>query len=123
LLAAEKTRADAVRIAWGRFRRRSDAGTFGIALVGLHANAWLDLGRSARLPSLVLIDSQLARRPCTGGPTCHDRSEHWGTAAGVPWVIARDVMDVTVPAWRFGLAGRGRAAQGFVRSIEQCVFT
>ena len=73
---------------WGRYRRWSESDTFGRVLLGLHGLARVYLGRSHELPSLVVIDTQLARGASNGGPTFHERGGPFGATKGAKRVIA-----------------------------------
>lgn len=83
---------------WGRYRRWSDAGVFGALLLGLHGKARKTLGRAEQLPSLVVIDTQLARGASNGGPTFHERGGPWGATNGAKRVVAVDVTGLPLVA-------------------------
>ena len=63
----------------------------GDALAELHRHARLEAGRSEELPSMVVIDSHLARGGSRGGVTFHDRGGPYGRTNGAKRVIAVDV--------------------------------
>jgi putative transposase len=83
---------------WGRFCRLTDADVFGAVLLGLHGQARLYLNRAEVLPSLLIIDSQLARGASNGGPTFHDRGGPGGRTNGPKRVVAVDVTGLPVVA-------------------------
>jgi len=58
---------------WSQFRRWSRNGTWGQALAALHEQARTAVGRTQRRPSMVVIDTHLARGGSRGGITFHDR--------------------------------------------------
>ena len=58
---------------WSQFRRWSRSGTWARALTVLHASAREADGRAEATPSMVVIDTRLARGASNGGFTCHDR--------------------------------------------------
>jgi putative transposase len=83
-------------LVWGRFSRWSGNGTFGAVLLGLHGQARLKLGRAEALPSLLIIDSQLARGASNGGATFHERGGPHGATNGAKRVVAVDVTGLPV---------------------------
>ena len=58
---------------WSQFRRWSRNGTWARALTVLHAAAREADGRAGATPSMVVIDTHLARGASNGGFTFHDR--------------------------------------------------
>src|SRR5690349_10098131 len=58
---------------WSQFRRWSRNGTWAKALTVLHAAARRQHGRAEQTPSMVVIDTHLARGASNGGFTFHDR--------------------------------------------------
>jgi putative transposase len=57
---------------WSQFRRWSRSGTWAQALTVLHAAAREAEGRTGSTPSMVVIDTHLARGASNGGVTFHD---------------------------------------------------
>ncbi len=64
--------------AWSQFRRWSRNGTWAQALTVLHAVARRQDGRAEETPSMVVIDTHLARGASNGGFTFHDRGGPYG---------------------------------------------
>jgi transposase len=58
---------------WSQFRRWSRNGTWAQALTVLHSAARQEDGRPGSTPSMVVIDTHLARGASNGGLTFHDR--------------------------------------------------
>lgn len=87
---------------WGSFQRWSRAGVFGPVLAGLHGHARLAAGRAERLPSLLVIDSQLARGAASGGGSFHDQGGPWGATHGAKRFVAVDVTGMPVAALACG---------------------
>jgi len=83
---------------WTQFRRWSTNGTFARLLAGLHEQARLDAGRRERLPSMVVMDTHLARGASHGGATFHDRGGPYGMTKGAKRVIAVDVTGLPLCA-------------------------
>jgi putative transposase len=65
-----------------QFRRWSRNGTWTRALTGLHAAAREAGGRADATPSMVVIDTHLARGASNGGFTFHDRGGPYGAREG-----------------------------------------
>jgi putative transposase len=63
---------------WSQFRRRSRNGTWARALAVPHEAAREADGRAEATPSLVVIDTHLARGASNGGLTLHDRGGPYG---------------------------------------------
>ena len=78
-------------LVWSQFRRWSRNDTLGRVLVELHAQARVRLGRAERLPSLLVLDSSLARGASNGGPTFHTRGGPYGHTKGAKRVIAVEI--------------------------------
>ncbi len=57
---------------WSPFRRWSRKGTWTRVLVALHASSRIALGRKDPRPSMVVIDTHLARGASNGGVTFHN---------------------------------------------------
>ena len=68
--------------AWSQFRRWSRNGTWARALTVLHEAARRADGRAAATPSMVVIDTHLARGASNGGVTFHDRGGPYGGTKG-----------------------------------------
>lgn len=83
---------------WTQFRRWSINGTFTSLLAVLYAQARLHAGRAERLPSMVVIDTHLARGASHGGATFHDRGGPYGMTKGAKRVIAVDVTGMPLCA-------------------------
>lgn len=60
-------------------------------LAVLHEVARVKLGRAARTPSLVVLDTHLARGGSRGGATFHDRGGPYGATNGANRCVAVDV--------------------------------
>ena len=58
---------------WSQFRRWSDNGTFERLLAGLHKEVRHVEGRPESKPSMIVIDTHLARAASNGGRTFHDQ--------------------------------------------------
>jgi putative transposase len=84
--------------AWSQFRRWSRNGTWAQALTVLHAAARESDGRAERSPSMVVIDTHLARGASNGGLTFHDRGGPYGRTKGAKRVVAVDVTGLPVAA-------------------------
>jgi len=63
---------------WSQFRRWSRNGTWTRVLVALHASSRIALGRKDPRPSMVVIDTHLARGPPMGGATFHNQGGPYG---------------------------------------------
>ena len=94
---------------WSQFRRWSRNGTWARALTVLHVAAREADGRADATPSMVVIDTHLARGASNGGFTFHDRGGPYGRTKGAKRVVAVDmtglpVVPLVVPAsthyWR-----------------------
>ena len=83
---------------WSQFRRWSRNGTWALALTMLHAAARLEDGRTVEKPSMVVIDTHLARGASNGGFTFHDRGGPYGRTKGAKRVVAVDVTGLPVAA-------------------------
>jgi transposase len=90
---------------WSQFRRWSRNGTWAQALTALHAAARESDGRAERTPSLVVIDTHLARGASNGGLTFHDRGGPYGRTKGAKRVVAVDVTGLPVAALRLRRRG------------------
>ena len=76
---------------WSQFRRWSRNGTWARALTVLHAAAREADGRAAVTPSMLVIDTHLARGASNGGATFHDRGGPYGRTKGAKRIVAVDV--------------------------------
>jgi putative transposase len=83
---------------WSQFRRWSRNGTWARALTGLHAAARKADGRADATPSMVVIDTHLARGVSNGGFTFHGRGGPHGRTKGAKRVVAVDVTGLPVGA-------------------------
>ena len=83
---------------WSQFRRWSRNGTWARALTVLHAVARQEDGRTEETPSMVVIDTHLARGASNGGFTFHDRGGPYGRTKGAKRVVAVDVTGLPVAA-------------------------
>ena len=83
---------------WSQFRRWSRNGTWARALAVLHAAARGTVGRTEATPSMVVIDTHLARGASNGGRTFHDRGGPYGRTNGAKRVVAVDVTGLPVAA-------------------------
>ena len=83
---------------WSQFRRWSRNGTWARALTVLHAAAREADGRTEATPSMVVIDTHLARGASNGGFTFHDRGGPYGRPKGAKRIVAVDVTGLPVGA-------------------------
>ena len=83
---------------WSQFRRWSRNGTWAQALTVLHAAAREADGRAQPTPSMVVIDTHLARGASKGGVTFHDRGGPYGRTKGAKRIVAVDVTGLPVAA-------------------------
>ena len=83
---------------WSQFRRWSRNGTWARALTVLHKAAREADGRTGATPSMVVIDTHLARGASNGGFTFHDRGGPYGRTKGAKRVVAVDVTGLPVGA-------------------------
>lgn len=83
---------------WSPFRRWSRNGTWARALTVVHAVAHGACGPAEETPSMVVIDTQLARGASNGGLTFHDRGGPFGRTKGAKRVVAVDVTGLPVGA-------------------------
>jgi len=63
---------------WSQFRRWSKNGTWSRVLTALHASSRTALGRKDPRPSMVVIDTHLARGASNGGVTFHNQGGPYG---------------------------------------------
>jgi putative transposase len=83
---------------WSQFRRWSRNGTWARALTVLHEAAREAGGREEVTPSMVVIDTHLARGASNGGFTFHDRGGPYGRTKGAKRIVAVDVTGLPVGA-------------------------
>ncbi|NJC84550.1 IS5 family transposase [Planosporangium mesophilum] len=83
---------------WSQFRRWSRNGTWARLLAVLHKAARRAAGRTEEIPSMVVVDSHLARGSSNGGATFHDRGGPYGRTLGAKRVVAVDVTGLPVGA-------------------------
>ena len=83
---------------WSQFRRWSRNGTWARALTVLHLAAREADGRADETPSMLVIDTHLARGASNGGATFHDRGGPYGRTKGAKRVVAVDVTGLPVGA-------------------------
>lgn len=76
--------------AWTQFRRWSRNGVWARVLTELHAVARKAVGREP-CPSMLVIDTHVARRASNGGATFHDKGGPYGRTNGAKRVVAVDV--------------------------------
>ena len=82
---------------WSQFRRWTRNGTWEVVVAALHEQVRLRRERDAR-PSLLVIDTHLARGASQGGATFHDRGGPYGATLGAKRVVAVDVTGMPVGA-------------------------
>jgi putative transposase len=83
---------------WSQFRRWSRNGTWAQALTVLHVAARQEDGRAEESPSMVVIDTHLARGASNGGFTFHDRGGPYGRTKGAKRAVAVDITGLPVAA-------------------------
>jgi putative transposase len=83
---------------WSQFPRWSRNGTWAHALTVLHTAARRANGRAEAKPSMVVIDTHLARGASNGGVTFHDRGGPYGRTKGAKRVVAVDVTGLPLGA-------------------------
>jgi putative transposase len=83
---------------WSQVRRWSRNDTWARALTVLHAAARTAAGRAEPKPSMVVIDTHLARGASNGGRTFHDKGGPYGRTKGAKRVVAVDVTGLPVAA-------------------------
>ena len=76
---------------WSQFRRWSRNGTWTRVLASLHASSRTALGRKNQRPSMVVIDTHLARGASNGGVTFHNRGGPYGRTNGAKRIVWVDV--------------------------------
>ena len=83
---------------WSQFRRWTGNGTWARALTVLHEAARAADGRTDATPSMVVIDTHLARGASNGGFSFHDRGGPYGRTKGAKRIVAVDVTGLPVGA-------------------------
>lgn len=83
---------------WSQFRRWSRNGTWARLLAVLHAEALTRAGRAQPRPSLLVVDTHLARGSAKGGPAFLDRGGPYRRTLGAKRVVAVDVTGLPVAA-------------------------
>lgn len=83
---------------WSQFRRWSRNGTWTVVVAALHEQARRAAGREASKPSMVVIDTHLARGASNGGVTFHDRGGPYGHTKGAKRIVAVDVCGLPLAA-------------------------
>jgi putative transposase len=83
---------------WSQFRRWSRNGTWVRVVAALHEQARRGEGRKASKPSMVVIDTHLARGASNGGVTFHDRGGPHGATKGAKRIVAVDVCGLPLAA-------------------------
>ena len=81
---------------WSQFRRWSRNGTRTRVLTRLHASSRTALGRKDPLPSMVVIDTHLARGSSNGGVTFHNQGGPYGRTNGAKRIVCVDVTGLPV---------------------------
>ncbi len=83
---------------WSQFRRWSRNGTWARLLAELHRTVRRVAKRADATPSMVVVDTHLARGASTGGRTFHDRGGPYGATKGAKRAIAVDVTGLPLAA-------------------------
>lgn len=83
---------------WSQFRRWSRNGTWARVVAALHEQARAVEGRKEPKPSMVVIDTHLARGASNGGATFHDRGGPYGNTKGAKRIVAVDVCGLPLAA-------------------------
>ena len=83
---------------WSQFRRWSRNGTWAKVLASVHASARVALGRRDAQPSMVVIDTHLARGASNGGATFHNQGGPFGRSNGTKRVVCVDVTGLALCA-------------------------
>ena len=83
---------------WSQFRRWTRNGTWARTLTVLHEAARAADGRAHATPSMVVIDTHLARGASNGGLSFHDRGGPYGRTKGAKRIVAVDVTGLPVGA-------------------------
>jgi len=83
---------------WSQFRRWYRNGLWSRLPAELHRQVRTDLGRADPEPSMVIIDTHLARGASGGGQTFHDRGGPYGATKGAKRAVAVDVTGMALVA-------------------------
>lgn len=83
---------------WSQFRRWSRNGTWARLLAELHRTVRRVAQRTDPTPSMVVVDTHLARGASTGGRSFHDRGGPYGATKGAKRAIAVDVTGLPLAA-------------------------
>jgi putative transposase len=83
---------------WSQFRRWSRNGTWAQALTVLHAAARIEDETTEETPSMVVIDTHLARGASNGRFTFHGQGGPYGRTKGAKRLVAVDVTGLPVAA-------------------------
>ena len=83
---------------WSQFRRWSRNGVWSRLLAEVHRQAREHLSRADAAPSMVVIDTHLARGASNGGATFHDRGGPYGATKGAKRAVAVDVTGLPLAA-------------------------
>jgi putative transposase len=83
---------------WSQFRRWSRNGTWARLLAELHRVVRVKANRAEPTPSMVVVDTHLARGASNGGRTFHDRGGPYGATNGAKRAIAVDVTGLPLAA-------------------------
>lgn len=84
---------------WSQFRRWCANDTLGLLLAELHKEARIIKGRGHVLPSLVVVDTHLARGASNGGVTFHNQGGPRGWTKGAKRVVAVDVTGLPLASF------------------------
>ena len=76
---------------WSQFRRWSANGTWTMLLAELHRQVRTRLGRAEQSPSMVVMDTDLARGASNGGETFHAKGGPYGVTNGAKRCVVVDV--------------------------------
>jgi putative transposase len=95
---------------WSQFRRWSRNGTWARLLAALHQAVRTRLGRTAPVPSMVVMDTHLGRGASNGGKTFHDRGGPYGMTKGAKRAIAVDVTGLPLAARVLPASAPGKTA-------------
>jgi putative transposase len=83
---------------WSQFRRWSRNGTWARLLAELHRAVRVKANRADPTPSMVVVDTHLARGASNGGHTFHDRGGPYGATNGAKRAIAVDITGLPLAA-------------------------
>ena len=81
---------------WSQFRRWSRNETGSRVLASLHASSRTALGRREAQPSMVVIDTHLARGASNSGATFHDQGGPYGRTNGARRIVCVDVTGLAL---------------------------